>query len=440
MADRNYFIPEEESLGGADLAALQRRKLARLIDAVRGSNAFYQRKFAGLSFDALTDRLDQLPFTARAEIEADQADHPAFGSNLTEPLDRYPRYHQTSGTGGRPVRWLDTTPNWDWFKRCWGIIFTAAGVGRGDRAFFPFSFGPFVGFWAAFEAATSLGLMSIPAGGLSTTARLKMLLENQATVVCCTPTYAQHMAEVAAKEGIDLSRSSVRALIVAGEAGGNIPETRNRIETAWGARLYDHSGMTEIGPAAFECGEVVGGLHVIESEFIPEVINPETGAVLADGAAGELVLTNLGRVGSPLIRYRTGDQVRLSRGVCRCGRSFARLEGGILGRLDDMFTVRGNNVFPNSVEALLRRFDEVAEFRVTVRDVEGLAQVKVELEPRPPAGGSPAGNGDVAETSLATRMARAMQDGLNFRADVSTVPPGTLPRFEMKAKRFVRVR
>jgi phenylacetate-CoA ligase len=429
----------EQWLDRVGILALQRRKLAAMFGAVRATNPFYRQKLADARIPAGCETIEALPFTTRAELEADQAAHPPFGTNLTYPLSCYSRYHQTSGTGGRPVRWLDTVESWGWFKRCWRYIYRAAGVGvapgggREDRLLFPFSFGPFIGFWAAFESAASMGLLTIPAGGLSTTARLRMLLDNEVTVVCCTPTYALRMAEVAAEQNIDLARSAVRALFVAGEPGGNIPETRSRIESAWGARLFDHSGMTEMGAVSFECAENPGGLHVTESEFIAEVVDPETLKPLPDGSTGELVLTNLGRWGSPLIRYRTGDQVRLTRaddskGRCACGRWFARLEGGILGRIDDMFIVRGNNVFPTAVEAVIRRFPEVAEFRLTVLEGGPLTQVRLEIEP---AAG-------VAPDGLVARVAHSVQESLSFRADVAHVPPGTLPRFEMKAKRFVK--
>jgi phenylacetate-CoA ligase len=273
-----------------------------------------------------------------------------------------------------------------------------------------------------------MGYLSLPAGGMSTSARLKMLMDNQINFVFCTPTYALRMAETAAAEGIDLAGSSVRALIVAGEPGGSIPSVRNRIESAWGARLFDHCGMTEIGSVGYECQEAPGGMHVIESEFIPEVIDPKTGATLDDGQTGELVLTNLGRWGSPLIRYRTGDLVKLTRERCACGSCFARLEGGILSRVDDMFIVRGNNVFPTAVEAVLRQFPEVAEFRLCLRESESLTQVRLEIEPI---------NGAVAD-DLANRVAHAVQAALSFRADVVAVPSGSLPRFEMKARRFIR--
>lgn len=416
------FAPDEELLDRDAIARLQRGKLEAMLKVVCATNPFYRAKLEGES-------IEDFPFTTRAELERDQLDHPPYGTNLTYPLDRYCRYHQTSGSGGRPMRWLDTDGSWNWFKRLWAVIYSAAGVTPRDRIIFPFSFGPFVGFWAAFDGGVALGNICIPAGGLSTVARLRMMLDNDATVVCCTPTYALRMAEVARENGLDLVNSKVRALIVAGEAGGSIPEVRAAIESAWGARVFDHTGMTEIGALSFECHENRGtGVHVIESEFIAEVIDPNTLKPVAEGETGELVLTNLGRWGSPLIRYRTGDLVRMTRGQCACGRWFARLDGGILGRIDDMFIVRGNNVFPTAVEAVVRRFPEVAEFRCEVTNAGSLAQVRLEIEPQP-------GVADGME--LCGRVGRAMQGALSFRPDVVAVPIGTLPRFEMKASRFV---
>lgn len=413
-----------------DLQQLQRRKLAELVALVQTQNPFYRRKLAGISLPPGGDLLSQLPFTTRQELENDQLDHPPFGTNLTFPLEKYCRFHQTSGTHGRAMRWLDTAESWAWFGKCWATILEAAGVNSADRLFFPFSFGPFVGFWAAFESAAALGRLCIPGGGMSTERRLQMILDNQVTIVFCTPTYALRMADVAREMKIDLPASPVRMLIVAGEAGGSIPGTRRLIESAWGARLFDHSGMTEMGAVTFECRENPGtGLHVIESEFIAEVIDPASGRSMDEGQMGELVLTNLGRLGSPLIRYRTGDQVRLGRRPCACGRSFARLEGGILGRIDDMFVVRGNNVFPTAVESILRGYPQIVEFRMSVGADGPLAQVKLEVEPQV----------STADNTLAGRVERELQSALAFRAEVVLVPPGSLPRFEMKSQRFVRV-
>src|SRR5450432_1027774 len=218
--------------------------------------------------------------------------------------------------------------------KCWEQMFRIAGVTAADRLLFPFSFGPFLGFWTAFDAAQRLGCLCLAAGGMSSGARLRMLLDNAATVVLCTPTYALHLAEVAREQGIALEPGTpgfaVKCLIVAGEPGGSIPATRRRIEEAWHARVFDHSGMTEVGPAAIECPERPGGLHLLEADYLAEVINPNTTEPVAPGQLGELVLTNLGRWGSPLVRYRTGDLVRVDPEPCPCGRSFRRLGGGIL--------------------------------------------------------------------------------------------------------------
>ena len=421
-----YFVAEQERLGGDELASLQRRRIAAMMERVLASNPFYAKKFSGMAFDAETSNVQSLPFTTRQEIQQDQQDHPPYGTNLTYPIDRYVRQHQTSGTSGRPLRGLDSADDWAWFRHCWGIIYRAADVGPQDRFIFPFSFGPFIGFWAAFESAVAMGNLCLPAGGMTTSARLRYLMENEVTVVACTPTYALRMAEVATDDGIDLAGSSVRMLIVAGEPGGNVPSTRARIESAWGARVFDHAGMTEIGPWGFECVEAPGGMHVIESEFIAELIDPDGDQPVPDGEIGELVLTNLGRLGSPLIRYRTGDQVRLTRGPCACGRSFARVEGGILGRSDDMVIIRGNNVFPSAIEGILHGFDEVAEFRVEVDQGASVTELRIEVEP---------GSSQGADR-LGQRIDRALRDRLHFRPVVRMVAPGALPRFEMKAQRW----
>jgi phenylacetate-CoA ligase len=429
MYEHHYAMhdPHEEFLDRAGLHDLQQRKLSAMLAAVRASNPFYRAKHAGISSIDLHD----LPFTTRAELEADQERHPPYGSNLTYPLEQYLRYHQTSGSGGgKPMRWLDTADSWAWWKKLWCVIYRAAGVTSADRVLFPFSFGPFIGFWAAFDGAGEMGCLCIPAGGVSTEARLRMILENGVDVVCCTPTYALRMADVAASEGLDLAGLRVRALIVAGEPGGSIPEVRAKIEAAWGARVYDHTGMTEMGAVSFECAENRGtGVHIIETEFIAETIDAETLQPVGEGEPGELVLTNLGRWGSPLIRYRTGDRVKLSRERCACGRWFARMDGGILGRVDEMFIVRGNNVFPAAVEGVLRRFAEIAEFRCEIFSEGAMAQVRLEIE-------AADGVGDGEE--LCGRIGKAVQMALHFRPEVVAVPGGSLPRYEMKARRFVR--
>ena len=258
-------------------------KLQALVSAVLKSNPFYSAKLraAGVSRPPadLAEFRARFPFTTKAALIEDQKQHPPFGSNLTFPVDQYSRFHQTSGTAGQPMRWLDTPESWDWVVACWLRIYQTAGIGPSDRVFFPFSFGPFLGFWGAFDAATRMGCLSIAGGGMRSTARLRTLLDNDVTTVCCTPTYALHLAEVASDEKIDLAAGKVRTIIVAGEPGGSIPATRAHIERAWsGARVVDHHGMTEIGPVTYECPRRPGVLHVMEESYIPEVIGRDTPA------------------------------------------------------------------------------------------------------------------------------------------------------------------
>ena len=293
-------------------------QLRSLVTELFPANAFYTRKLedVGITFDvaSLEDFSARFPFTTKAELVADQRAHPPYGTNLTYPLASYTRFHQTSGTTGTPLRWLDTPESWDCILEYWAEVFRAAGVKAGDRVCFAFSFGPFLGFWMAFESAERLGCLCIPTGGMGSTARLKVILDNAATVLCCTPTYALRLGEVAAETGVDLKRSAVRRIIVAGEPGGSIPATRARIEQLWpGARVFDHHGMTEVGPVTYECPAQPGVLHVIEAGYIAEIVEPTSGKPVAPGQVGELVLTTLGRVASPLLRYRTGDLVK--RGV-----------------------------------------------------------------------------------------------------------------------------
>jgi phenylacetate-CoA ligase len=425
-------MPELAAVRGTreELESIQSRRLSALLAEILPLNRFYIRKLADAELEPedLTSPADlqRLPFTTKAELLTDQEQHLPYGTIPTYPLDRYCRLHQTSGSTSQPLRWLDSAASWNWCRDCWRQIFAITGVNSEDRLFFAFSFGPFLGFWTAFEAATGLGYFGFPAGGMSSVARLRALLEMRATVLLCTPTYALHLAEVARGEKINLIDSAVRVLIVAGEPGGSIPPTRRRIEEAWGARVFDHYGMTETGPVAVECFENPGGLHVLETEYIAEIISPQSGLAVSPGGVGELVLTNLGRAGSPLMRYRTGDLVRADPRPCPCGRPYLRLDGGILGRGDDMISVRGNNVFPSALEALIRRFPEVAEYRVEIDASSALPELRVAIEPAAPE----------LEIGLVERVQRAIRDELQFRAEVISASPGSLPRYEFKANRI----
>jgi phenylacetate-CoA ligase len=399
-------------------------RLRRLIGELLAGNPFYSRKLIAADITdpscvgGLGD-LFRLPVTTRQELTEDQAAVPPFGSNLSYSLGRYTRWHRTSGTQGRPLHWLDTKESWDWVIACWRSVLDAAEVTSRDRIFFPFSFGPFLGFWAGWDAAAQIGALSFSGANQTSLQRLKTIIEFGPTVVCATPTYALHLAEIAEQEGIDLANSRVEKLIVAGEPGGSVPETRGLIERRWGAMVFDHAGATEVGPHSFSCSEG-RALHLNEAEFIAEVW-PENPAETAK--RGELVLTNLGRLGSPVIRYRTGDLVEIDDGPCPCGRPFIRLIGGIAGRLDDMITIRGVNVFPSAIEGTLRRFEEVIEFRIEVSRVQSLDEIAVSVE--------------VASDLILPRIKRELANTFGLRIPVRAAAPDSLPRFELKARRLI---
>ncbi len=410
--------------------------LNHLLTIASGSNSFYQIKLkeGGLlstSPRSLDEFFARMPFTTKHELAADQQENPPFGTNLTFALSDYTRFHQTSGTTRRPIHWLDTEDSWQAMLQTWKKVYRAAEVHVDDHIFFAFSFGPFLGFWTAFEAAESLGCMCVPGGGMSSTARLQIMRDIQATVLCCTPTYALHLAETARHHNFDLSSLHVKKLIVAGEPGAGLPATRSRIEEAWnGARLFDHHGMTEVGPVSYEMADTPGYLHIDESAFIAEILNPETLQPAAEGETGELVLTTLSRIGMPLIRYRTSDLVKPDwSGRPKFKTDDLALKGGIIGRLDDMVVVRGVNLFPSAVEDVLRSFKEIVEYQVKIFEEQSMTQVALEIEVT-----------DSCENAykLAHAIEAEFKEAFQLRIPVTVMPTGSLPRYEMKAKRWIR--
>lgn len=398
----------------------QTRALRQLCQALVPDNRFYAGTLKGTGLDlahmTLDDFTAHMPLTTRLEWTQDQLDHAPYGTNLTYPLERYIRFCRTSGSTGHPMTWLDTRETWDAMLDNWIRVFEAAGVTEPKRVLFAFSFGPFLGFWTAYEAATKAGHLCIPGGGLSSEDRLRLLMDTQAEVLCCTPTYAIRLAHVAETLGVDLAEANIKFIVVAGEPGGSIPATRDHISEHWhGARVFDHHGMTEVGPVTYECPVEPCVLHVMEDAYFPEVIDDE------------LVLTTLKRPGSPLLRYRTGDIVSAEyRTPCACGSHELALLGGILGRKDDMTVIRGINIFPSAVEEIVRRQGSIDEYRVEISTQNDLAAMKVIIE---------SAGGETVRRQLEKQFQRAMF----LRIPVVLAPANSLPRYEMKAKRWVKL-
>ncbi|HWD19028.1 MAG TPA: AMP-binding protein [Verrucomicrobiae bacterium] len=417
-----------ETPSRAEIEAGQLARLRHLVAEMLPRNGFYRAKLGGLNpaVASLADFSARFPFTTKQELIDDQAGAPPFGTNLTFPLESYTRFHQTSGTTRAPLRWLDTPESWRSMVESWKAIYRAAGVQAGDRIYFAFSFGPFLGFWLAFDAAQDLGCLCLPGGGLSTEGRWRAILDNGATVLCCTPSYALRLAEAASAAGRPVSDSAVRALIVAGEPGGSVPATRRRLQSYWPqARIVDHHGMTETGPVSCECPHQTGALHILENAYLAEIID-DNGRPAAPGAPGELVLTTLTRTASPLLRYRTGDRAQFA-AACACGRPDRALAGGILGRVDEMVIVRGVNVYPTALEDVLRGFAEIVEYQAQLDRSGSLAELTLQIEPAADCTDSAA---------LVQRLQLALHAAFNLRIPITVAAPGALPRYEMKARRW----
>ena len=434
------------------LDAEQFKRLRQMLGRIVSVNTFYRQRFieAGLldasganeiNFPRDRAELAKLPLTTKADLVGDGSC--PFVANLTWPVDDYVRFHRTSGTHGHPMLVLDTAQDWQWWIEGWQHVLDAAEVTATDRAVMAFSFGPFIGFWSAFDATAARGALVIPTGAMTTLARLDLIKTTAATVMFCTPSYALHMAELAAENGIDIGSSSVKKIIVAGEPGGSIRATREKIESAWNAKVVDHSGASEIGPWGF-ADKKGTGIYVNEIHFLPELISIDDGQLIplesvplrskvsaendgvSDDGLAELVLTTLGRDGSPVIRYRTGDLVRpLINDTSDEGSQFLFLDGGVLGRTDDMMIIRGVNVFPTSVESILREIPEVVEYRMTATKAGQMDQLKIELE---------------ATAKVADTVSELLNTRLGLRIDVAQVADGELPRFEAKGQRFVDLR
>ena len=428
----DFYDREIETLDRSRLRESQDERLRWLLREI-ANNAFYREKFqrAGLEMRSVLtgEDLKRLPFTTKDELAAEQQTRPPYGRLLTYPLARYCYLHQTSGTTGQPLKWLDSREDWQRWTRGWGLVYRGAGVTENDLVFCAFSFGPYVSHWAAIEGARHIGALCLSGGGLSSEQRLRMIIDNGCTVLVCTPTYALHLAEVADGLGLDLRSSAIRTTIHAGEPGASVESVKRRIEQAWGAKCFDHAGATEVGAWAFDCQAQSGSIHLNELDFIFEMVDPQTGDEVCEGVRGELVATTLSRPGMPVLRYRTGDLVELTTEPCACGRTLARIKGGVLGRADDMLIVRDVNLYPSAIDNLLRALPSIIEYEVEIRRIAGMDDLLLKIEIRD----------EELFSQVEQAVLAAFRSQLNIRVSVEQAVRGSLPRYEFKARRYKRV-
>jgi phenylacetate-CoA ligase len=437
MTESPYWNPRHETMGRDRIEGLQVRKLRNLVEWAASQVPWQAKRLgdAGVSSDSINglDDLRRIPLMTRDDWMQGQLEKPPFGTNVAAPVEAAIRSHMTSGTTGKtPIRVLDGMRDWEWIAEMWCYGLWGFGVRSTDTLFVAFGYSTFIGFWGLHYAGEKLGCLTLPGGAMTTDQRVKQIVDMGATVVASTPTYALRMAQEAKAVGIDLAESAVQRLILSGEPAGSIPATKKLIEEEWGAKAGDTAGMTELGTIMiFECADQPGGTHIIEDNYIEEVLDPDTAEPVPYGEMGERVVTSFGRGFIPVLRYRTRDfVVRVPGSQCSCGRTWDIYEGGIRGRVDDMKLVRGTNVYPRAVEAIVREHPEIDEFQIHLYTEEGRRD-EIEVLVEIPDAGADAG-------ALLDRLGKELaesHEGLRF--GVRQAENGTLPRFELKAKRLI---
>jgi phenylacetate-CoA ligase len=429
--------PELETMPREKLLEYQLALFRKQMAYVYERAPFYRRKFdeAGVRPEQIKtlEDVSKIPFTVKEELRQSQEKYPPYGDfHCISPKDGV-RVFQTTGTTGIPVRSLLSKRDWlEVYYDQFMYFMYGYGITKADTIFIPFNYGLYLAWWGIHSSFEQGGVLVIPGGGQSSEDRIRNILEWKPTVVCGTPTYILFLGETAKKMGVDLSKTTVRIVITAGEPGAQVPSTKKLIETTWGAKNYDDIGSTEISNFGFEC-VAQKGTHVIESMFIAEVIDPLTGKNLNPGEEGELVLTNLCCESMPLIRWRMGDVVKFDYKKCDCGRTFLRLEGGIIGRADDMFQFGGVNIFPSAIENFVRETKEFSnEYQVVAPKMGSGKHLRIRVEP----------SSSALSKEEMDQAVKGFKETFKFRIgvtpDVEVVKMGELPRFEGKAKRVIR--
>jgi len=434
-----YWNPVMETLPHEKLQKLQLKKFQKIVKWAYDNSRFHHSlyKNAGIEpGDIKTfDDIKKVPKVEKAMMRDIQAKDPyPYGDMLCVPLEQVTTYRQTSGTTGQPVYQADSLQDWDWWAESWAYCLYGQGYRKTDRVFLPFGYNVFVAFWAAHYAAEKLGCEVVPGGVLNTEQRILKMQELRATAFMATPTYVLGMADIARnKLGIDPRELNIKRITVAGEPGAGIPGTRKRMEDAWDAKVYDQVGATEIGAWGNECA-YQSGLHVNEAFFLVEIEDIDTGITINEpGRKGKMVITALDRMAQPCIRFDAKDIIEWNSEPCECGRTFRLLKGGIQGRADDITKVKGVLLAPTAIEEVVRSIPELTyEYEVTVTkrgDIDDIS-LKVELKP----------GQEVNKESIHQKLVDQLRMKTNLGYNIEYCEAGSLPRWDVKARRFKDLR
>ena len=432
-----YWNPLLETLPQEKLRSLQLKKFRRIVEWAYDNSPFYRRLYE----DAHMEPGDVKRFEDISKVpkinkdmmrEVQQHDPFPYGDMLSVPIERVTTFRQTSGTTGTPVYQACTWQDWEWWAETWCYIFYAQGFRDTDRVFIPFGYNIFVAFWAGHYGAEKLGCEVVPGGVLNTQARILKMKELKCTAFVATPTYMLRMLEVARDDlGLDPAKDlNIERIMGAGEPGASIRTTKRRIEEGWGAKVYDHIGITEVGSWSYECIEQPGGQHVNEGFFLVEIEDLETGEIITEpGKDGKMIITAFDRLAKPAIRFDSMDVIRWADYDCPCGRSFRLIDVGVVGRADDITKVKGVLLAPTAIEEVVRSIPELGDEYEVVVDKKGdidTINLKVEILP---------GKEHDQETIL-FRLKDQLRIRTNLGYKIEIHPHGSLPRYEVKAKRF----
>ena len=439
--EKKYWNPLIETLPREKLIGLQVKKFKRILHWAYNNSPFYRRIYrdAGLEPGDINSYEDilRVPKVEKDMLREVQEREPfPYGDILSVPLREVTTFRQTSGTTGTPVYHADSWQDMEWYSETWAYVLYAQGFRDTDRVFIPFGYNIFVAFWGAHYAAEKIGCEVVPGGVLDTQARVLKMKELNCTAFMATPTYVLRMADTArSKLGIDVAKElNIQRITCAGEPGACIPTTKRRIEDAWGAKVYDHIGATESGAWSFECTEQPGGLHANEAFFLVEIEDLDTGQpITVPNKPGKMIITALDRTAKPCIRFDSKDVIIWSGQTCDCGRTFRLTDGGVVGRSDDITKVKGVLLAPSAIEEVVRSIPELGdEYEVVVSkrgDIDDIL-LKVELI---------LGKEDETEFVL-TRLKDQLRLKTNLGYRIEAHPYGSLPRYELKAKRFKDLR
>ena len=438
--DSKFWNPVVERLPQEKLRILQLKKFRRIFKWAYERSKFHRALYdsAGITPQDIRSFEDirHVPVVEKSMLRDVQCKDPfPYGDALCVPLEDVSQFHQTSGTTGQPIYQADTWQDWEWFAECWSYILWAQGYRPRDRVFIPFGYNVFVAFWAGHYAAEKIGCEVVPGGVLDTQARILKIRELKATAMMGTPTYILGMADVA-KQKLKLNPAelTISKITCAGEPGAGIPGTKQRIETAWGAKVFDHAGATEIGAWSYECTAQPGGMHVNEAFFLVEIEDIATGQIIEEpGRRGKMIVTALDRLAQPCIRFDAKDVIEWDSQKCACDRTFRLIKGGVLGRTDDITKVKGVLLAPAAIEEVVRGIDGLGdEFEVLVDKVGHGDRIRLKVEIVP------------GRESQKDRLESLLVDQLrlktNLRYELEIHAYGTLPRYEVKAKRFKDLR